>query len=72
MLISCAVTGQMFWLFFFFVYAIKVFSWCCSFQDLFIGYGGNVTREAVKEKASWFVTDFKELIQALEEPAAGS
>ena len=42
------------------------------FQDLFIGYGGNVIREAVKENAGWFVTDFKELIQALEEPVASS
>lgn len=41
-------------------------------QDLFIGYGGNVTRAAVKERADWFVTDFKELIQAFEEPVAGS
>lgn len=34
--------------------------------DAFIGYGGNVIRESVKEKAAWFVTDFKELIQALD------
>lgn len=29
--------------------------------DLFIGFGGNVTRDIVKEKADWFVTDFDEL-----------
>jgi predicted TIM-barrel fold metal-dependent hydrolase len=29
------------------------------------GYGGNVVREEVKSKAKWFVTDFKELINAL-------
>jgi hypothetical protein len=29
------------------------------------GYGGNVIREEVKSKAKWFVTDFKELINAL-------
>jgi len=37
------------------------------FQDCFIGYGGNVVREAVKEKAAWFVTDFQQLIAALQE-----
>ena len=42
------------------------------FQDLFIGYGGNVVRETVKEKADWFVTDFQELIRALDNPATGS
>ena len=31
-----------------------------------------MVREAVKENAGWFVTDFKELIRALEEPAARS
>ncbi|XP_061187501.1 phosphoserine phosphatase-like isoform X1 [Saccostrea echinata] len=34
--------------------------------DAFIGYGGNVVRDSVKEKAAWFVTDFRELIQALD------
>jgi hypothetical protein len=29
-----------------------------------LGYGGNVIREEVKSKAKWFVTDFKELINA--------
>ena len=38
----------------------------CIFQDAFIGYGGNVVREKVKNKASWFVTDFQELISALQ------
>lgn len=33
--------------------------------DVFIGFGGNVTRAAVKEGADWFVTDFSELIAAL-------
>ncbi|GFG31647.1 hypothetical protein Cfor_09469 [Coptotermes formosanus] len=33
--------------------------------DAFIGYGGNVIREEVKSKAKWFVTDFRELIDAL-------
>lgn len=32
---------------------------------MFLGYGGNVIREEVKSKAKWFVTDFKELIDAL-------
>ena len=36
-----------------------------SAQDAFIGYGGNVVREKVKNNAGWFVTDFKELISAL-------
>nr|XP_022296623.1 phosphoserine phosphatase-like [Crassostrea virginica]XP_022296624.1 phosphoserine phosphatase-like [Crassostrea virginica]XP_022296626.1 phosphoserine phosphatase-like [Crassostrea virginica]XP_022296627.1 phosphoserine phosphatase-like [Crassostrea virginica]XP_022296628.1 phosphoserine phosphatase-like [Crassostrea virginica] len=34
--------------------------------DAFVGYGGNVVRESVKEKAAWFVTDFSELIEALD------
>jgi hypothetical protein len=29
------------------------------------GYGGNVIREEVKSRAKWYVTDFKELINAL-------
>ncbi|KAK9497027.1 hypothetical protein O3M35_012819 [Rhynocoris fuscipes] len=37
----------------------------CPPADAFIGYGGNVTREEVKSKAQWFVTDFQELIDAL-------
>lgn len=35
--------------------------------DLFIGYGGNVVRETVKQKAPWYITDFSELIQILQE-----
>ena len=27
--------------------------------DLFIGFGGVVVRESVKQGADWFVTDFK-------------
>jgi phosphoserine phosphatase len=33
--------------------------------DLFIGYGGVVAREKVREGADWFVTDFAELRAAL-------
>lgn len=31
----------------------------------FAGYGGNVLREEVKNRAAWYVTDFQELIDAL-------
>ncbi|XP_034175298.1 phosphoserine phosphatase [Osmia lignaria lignaria] len=34
--------------------------------DLFIGYGGNVIRESVKSKSSWFITNFDELVNILE------
>jgi len=34
--------------------------------DGFIGYGGIVVREKVQAEADWFVTDFTELITALE------
>lgn len=34
--------------------------------DVFIGYGGIVERETVKENADWFVTDFRSLIDELE------
>ena len=34
-------------------------------KDAFIGYGGNVVRQKVKENATWFVTDFQELINVL-------
>jgi phosphoserine phosphatase len=37
----------------------------CPPADAFIGFGGNVIREAVKAKSDWFVTDFQELIDAL-------
>jgi phosphoserine phosphatase len=36
--------------------------------DGFIGYGGIVVREKVKAGADWFVTDFAELIAALDAP----
>jgi phosphoserine phosphatase len=36
--------------------------------DGFIGYGGIVVREKVKAGADWFVTDFAELISALDAP----
>ncbi len=35
--------------------------------DAAIGFGANVVREAVKAKADWFVTDVKDLIQALQD-----
>ncbi|KAL4225885.1 hypothetical protein ACF0H5_013873 [Mactra antiquata] len=35
--------------------------------DCFIGYGGNIVRESVKEKAPWFITDFKDLITILQQ-----
>ena len=34
--------------------------------DAFIGFGGVVTREAVKEKACWFVKDFATMIEIVE------
>ncbi|BES95660.1 phosphoserine phosphatase [Nesidiocoris tenuis] len=37
----------------------------CPPADAFIGYGGNVIREEVKNKSKWFITDFRELIDAL-------
>ncbi|XP_037302845.1 phosphoserine phosphatase-like [Manduca sexta] len=33
--------------------------------DGFIGFGGNVVRDEVKKRASWYVTDFQELINSL-------
>ena len=35
-------------------------------QDGFIGFGGNQIRDKVKAGAAWFVTDFKDLLMALE------
>lgn len=35
--------------------------------DLFVGFGGNVTRKIVQEQADWFVTDFDELNKLLYE-----
>ncbi|BFZ08996.1 hypothetical protein BsWGS_12035 [Bradybaena similaris] len=37
----------------------------CPPADAFIGYGGNVVRNKVKEEAAWYVTDFQELIDEL-------
>lgn len=34
--------------------------------DAFIGFGGVVTREAVKEKSCWFVKDFEAMIHIVE------
>ena len=39
--------------------------------DGFIGYGGIVVRDKVKAGADWFVTDFAELIAALDVPTGG-
>jgi len=33
--------------------------------DAFIGFGGNVLREEVKKKSQWYVTDLRELVDAL-------
>lgn len=35
------------------------------FSSFCTGYGGNIVREEVKNKAEWYVTDFQELINAL-------
>lgn len=35
--------------------------------DLFIGYGGVVQRQSVKENCEWFITDWKELIKNLKQ-----
>lgn len=35
-------------------------------QSAFIGFGGNVTRQQVKERSVWYVTSFGELIEELE------
>ena len=34
--------------------------------QLVIGYGGIVDRPSVRDQADWFVTDFEELIEALD------
>ncbi|XP_063670297.1 ERV-BabFcenv provirus ancestral Env polyprotein isoform X2 [Pan troglodytes] len=31
-------------------------------QDAFIGFGGNVIRQQVKDNAKWYITDFVELL----------
>jgi phosphoserine phosphatase len=33
--------------------------------DAFIGFGGVVVRESVRQAADWFVTDFRTLTEAL-------
>ena len=33
--------------------------------DLFIGFGGNVMRQKVRELSPWYVTSFKELLDSL-------
>lgn len=37
----------------------------CPPADGFIGFGGNVVREEVRKRATWYVTDFQELITSL-------
>ncbi|RUS71435.1 hypothetical protein EGW08_020805 [Elysia chlorotica] len=37
----------------------------CPPANAFIGYGGNVVREKVKQAAFWYVMDFKDLIDEL-------
>ncbi|EQB77928.1 phosphoserine phosphatase-like protein [Camelus ferus] len=36
-------------------------------EDVFIGFGGNVIRQQVKDNAEWYITDFVELLGELEE-----
>jgi phosphoserine phosphatase len=38
--------------------------------DAFIGYGGVIVRDNIKKKADWFVTDFADLVGALQAPVA--
>ena len=38
---------------------------CFKPQDTFIGFGGNVVREKVKNNAPWFIYSFQDLIDAL-------
>jgi phosphoserine phosphatase len=33
----------------------------------FIGFGGVVERQAVKEKADWFITDFEGMVRIVEQ-----
>ncbi|CAH1990188.1 unnamed protein product [Acanthoscelides obtectus] len=37
----------------------------CPPADAFIGFGGNVIRHTVKERAKWFVTDFNDIINVI-------
>ncbi|XP_063564183.1 phosphoserine phosphatase isoform X1 [Gorilla gorilla gorilla] len=39
----------------------------CPPADAFIGFGGNVIRQQVKDNAKWYITDFVELLGELEE-----
>ncbi|XP_069767541.1 phosphoserine phosphatase [Narcine bancroftii] len=39
----------------------------CPPADAFIGFGGNVVRQPIKEKAKWFVTSFQEITAELED-----
>jgi phosphoserine phosphatase len=39
---------------------------------VFIGFGGVVVREAVKNKADWFITDFNDILSILNEQEASS
>nr|XP_027804357.1 phosphoserine phosphatase isoform X3 [Marmota flaviventris] len=39
----------------------------CPPADVFIGFGGNVIRQQVKDNARWYITDFVELLGDLEE-----
>lgn len=34
----------------------------CPPADFFIGYGGNIIRESVRDRASYYVTDFQQLM----------
>ncbi|XP_028662665.1 phosphoserine phosphatase isoform X1 [Erpetoichthys calabaricus] len=38
----------------------------CPPANAFIGFGGNVVRQQVKEKSTWYVTSFEELIHELD------
>nr|XP_039250109.1 phosphoserine phosphatase-like [Styela clava] len=39
----------------------------CPPADAFIGFGANVVREVVKEKANWFVYSFQEILDELKD-----
>ena len=41
--------------------------YCILLKDTFIGFGGNIVREKVRDGAPWFVYRFQELIQELED-----
>lgn len=38
----------------------------CPPADAFIGFGGNVTRQQVKDKSPWFISSFKDILEELE------